>query len=134
MQLTIKWQHQTEAGELTLSDQVTTSIGRTEGSTIHFTDKRVSRHHATISAKSGKWYLRNVSNNNIVRKGGYRVDPGNEVVLRQGEIFEVGPIQFHALGKTGPQLQCARCNHIVENKPHGFCPWCGLSLSSAVAV
>lgn len=134
MKLTIKWKNETEFGEKILSDQDVTNIGRDVQNTIHFTDKRVSRHHATISAKSGQWYLRNISSNNIVRKGGYRVDPGNEVVLRQGEIFEVGPIQFHALGKTGPQLQCTRCNHIVEDKPHGFCPWCGLSLSSAVTV
>lgn len=134
MQLRIKWQHETESGETTISDQASTSIGRARENQLRFPDRKVSRRHATISAKSGKWYLRNISDNNIVRKGGYRVDPGQEVVLHEGEIFEVGPIKFHALGQTGPGLQCVRCHHIVEHKPHGFCPWCGLSLSLAKAV
>lgn len=133
MQLTIKWQHQGESGETTISNQVTTSIGRARENQIRLADRSISRRHATISAKSGKWYLKNTSTSNIVRKGGYRVDPGQEVVLREGEIFEVGPIQFHALGKKGG-LQCQRCHHIVEDKPHGFCPWCGLSLSLATRV
>jgi len=142
MQLTIKWQNQSQSGEETISDQATTSIGRARENQIRLKDRHVSRRHATISAKSGKWYLRNISNNNIVRKGGHRVDPGQEVVLREGDIFEVGPIQFHALlinrkGKKGrkiAKLQCERCDHIVEHKPHDFCPWCGLSLSTAVLV
>lgn len=134
MQLTIKWQNQSQSGETIIKDQATTSIGRARDNQIRFADRTISRYHATISAKSGKWYLQNTSKRNIVRKGGYRVDPGEEVLLREGDIFDVGPIQFHALGKTGPQLQCVRCNHIVEDKANEFCRWCGLSLSLAKVV
>ncbi len=145
MQLTIRWQDQGQFDDKTISEREVIGIGRDKNDSrnhVFFSDQRVSRHHATLSAKSGKWYLRNVSSRNIVRKGGYRVDPGNEVTLNEGDIFNIGPIEFHAVsinrkGKTGRQvtkLRCERCQHIVDHKPHDFCPWCGLSLSTAVTV
>lgn len=135
MELTIRWQDQSQASEKTISDKETTQIGRARDNQIRFRDQRVSRRHATISAKDKKWYLKNISSNNIVRKGGHRVDPGQEVVLREGDIFQVGPIHFNAVaGDRTPKLQCARCNHIVEHKAHEFCPWCGLSLNLAETV
>ncbi|MGB0389561.1 MAG: FHA domain-containing protein [Ardenticatenaceae bacterium] len=143
MRLTIRWNDdKNQTREEMITDQTTTQIGRSRESQIQLKDRRISRRHATISAKKGQWYLRNISSKNVVRKGGHRVAPGSEVALRQGDIFQIGPIRFQAAamndgakqGRRVAKLQCPRCNHIVPYEVHEFCPWCGLSFNAAQTI
>ena len=141
MQLTIRLHNNNQPIDKTISDKSTTTIGRARDTQIRLEDRTVSRRHATISVKENQWYLRNISSSNLVRKGGQRIAPGSGVSLREGDIFQIGPFRFHAAvisnsrqRRNVPKLQCEHCNHIVEYKPHEFCPWCGRSLANSLAI
>jgi curved DNA-binding protein CbpA len=68
-----------------------TTIGRAEDSDIYFDDpeKYVSRKHAYIIVKSGRYYLVDSDSCNGTWMGGKRLSAGEEVALNEGDEFEI---------------------------------------------
>jgi pSer/pThr/pTyr-binding forkhead associated (FHA) protein len=73
-------------------------IGRAEGSAVWLTDKDVSRRHARLSRRSGRFYLEDLNSFTGVRVNGDRVHGMREV--REGDLIEIS--QYDLKLEAGP--------------------------------
>jgi predicted component of type VI protein secretion system len=139
--LTLAWQIQGQPYTYTVSGGRPCVIGRQAGACdILLADPSVSRQHAMIFADGDTFYLRNLSQQNLVRfNAQYRLAFDQRVPLQQGDSFRLGPIELRVTG--GPvsrpkalKIQCANCKRTVDYQPEEFCPWCGRALANGQAI
>ena len=73
-----------------------TTIGRAADNTITLPDPMTSRNHARLVVADGKWVVEDLGSANGIIFGGQRVE---RVVLRSGDIFEIGGVSFRYIEK-----------------------------------
>src|SRR5438094_228265 len=78
-------------------------IGRAEGSFVRLTDKDVSRRHARLVRRNGRFYLEDLNSFTGVRVNGNRVHVTCEV--RQGDLIEIS--QYDLKLDAGPDERAA---------------------------
>ena len=84
------------APSLVLADQTyavlrsPTRLGRLPDNDIVLTDKRVSRHHAEVMERGGRWVLRDAGSTNGTAVNGEIV---KEAVLRPGDVISLGGLE-----------------------------------------
>src|SRR5438874_11483692 len=71
-----------------LKESVT--IGRDASSDLAFTSATVSREHAALTFRDGRWYLEDRGSYNGTFLNGTRVSPGTPLPLRHADRLEVG--------------------------------------------
>ncbi len=73
------------------------TFGRTEGALyrhIQLRDLTVSRQHAVLHWRGGRWYLRNLSQTNPVARNGQVLDSVEEACLEDGDRLDMGEVRF----------------------------------------
>jgi pSer/pThr/pTyr-binding forkhead associated (FHA) protein len=78
-------------------------IGRLDSCDIVLDDKTVSRVHAAINFRNGKYLLVNISSANVITLNGRRLGPEKDDVLADGDTIQVGPFTVLA-GRIGDEL------------------------------
>src|ERR1051325_3692265 len=71
-------------------------IGRTDPCDIVLDHKTVSRVHAAINYRDGKYYIVNLSSSNILTLNGRRLPPERDDVLADGDTIQIGPFTILA--------------------------------------
>ena len=77
-------------GESFALNKKSMTIGRSPESDICITEIGVSRHHATLLKKGGKWYVTDTSSFQGVFVDGEQIERGQEVELRKGSNLVLG--------------------------------------------
>lgn len=62
----------------------TTTVGRAEEAWLHLEDEHVSHHHATLSFRGGRWWLRDLGSSNGTLVDGKRLSVGEDRPLDSG--------------------------------------------------
>ena len=71
------------------------TIGRTENCDICIPDSTISGHHATLfQAEEGVYMLRDEGSTNGSSLNGEPIEGGQEVLLKHGDIFQLGSIEI----------------------------------------
>ena len=78
-------------------------IGRLDTCDVFLDDKTVSRVHAAINLRDGKYYVVNLSSSNIITLNGRRLGPQKDDVLADGDTIQIGPFTILA-GRIGDEL------------------------------
>lgn len=68
----------------------TTTVGRAEEAWLHLPDEHVSHHHATISFRGGRWWLRDLGSSNGTLVEGKRLPSGQDQALAAGQTIVFG--------------------------------------------
>jgi pSer/pThr/pTyr-binding forkhead associated (FHA) protein len=63
------------------------TIGREDDNSIRLDDDKVSRHHAVVRPREGKWFIEDLDSTNGVLVNGARV---KQAELRKGDVIRVG--------------------------------------------
>ena len=71
-------------------------IGRDESCFIRMTSNEVSRQHCAVSLRAEGVYVRDLQSQNGTLVNAVRIE--NEQVLRDGDVLQVGPVQFEIAG------------------------------------
>ncbi|KAK9822473.1 hypothetical protein WJX81_007006 [Elliptochloris bilobata] len=66
------------------------TVGRTSKSKVHIKDAAVSEKHATLAWERARWVLRDVGSSNGTAVNGKRVQEGEAVVLKDGDVVLFG--------------------------------------------
>src|SRR5436190_6349878 len=78
-------------------------IGRLDTCDIVLDDTTVSRVHAAVNFRDGKYYVVNLSSSNIITLNGRRLGPQKDDVLADGDTIQIGPFTILA-GRIGDEL------------------------------
>jgi pSer/pThr/pTyr-binding forkhead associated (FHA) protein len=73
------------------------TFGRTEGALyrhVQLHEKTVSRQHAVLRWRAGRWFLQNLSQTNPVARNGVTLAPNDAPRLRDGDRIEMGEVMF----------------------------------------
>ena len=88
----------------------TVTIGRGEGNDITFESPSVSRDHAAVTLRDGRWYLEDRGSFNGTFLNGIRLQPGMPLPVRHSDRIGIGgetvlvswPAQLHDPERTEP--------------------------------
>lgn len=81
------------------------TLGRSENCNICIPDSTISGHHCSIYRKEdGQFYLRDDGSTNGTRMNTERVEPGVELKLRGGDIFQCGNVEI-MFEEATPEMQ-----------------------------
>ena len=73
------------------------TIGRKPDNSLVLDNPMVSRYHAVMELKDGKWVLSNLSQNSVTQVNGNDIDTR---FLEDGDIISIGPLQLRATLKS----------------------------------
>jgi pSer/pThr/pTyr-binding forkhead associated (FHA) protein/Flp pilus assembly protein TadD len=79
-------------------DEIT--IGRKEGNNIRLTERNISRHHARLTRSNGNIHIEDLDSYNGVRINGDRIQVKSLVVVKEGDLIEIGDYHL-ALEREG---------------------------------
>jgi pSer/pThr/pTyr-binding forkhead associated (FHA) protein len=82
----------TSAAVFLLPDGAETTLGRNPHNNLILLDRHVSREHAVIAARHGRYFLRDVGSSNGTRLDGRRIEC--ETPLRHGQVIRAGNVVF----------------------------------------
>ena len=89
----------TEAFQIAYPDpEVPFTIGRKQENSLCIQDMLVSRQHAVIEFREGKWFLKNLTQNSITELNDTPID---EAEINDGDVIHIGPHQLRAIMKDG---------------------------------
>src|SRR5436190_22419516 len=71
-------------------------IGRLDTCDIVLDHKTVSRVHAAINFRNGKYFIVNLSSSNVITLNGRRLRPEQDDVLADGDTIQIGPFAILA--------------------------------------
>ena len=124
----------------------TVTIGRDDRNDITFASASVSRDHAAVTLRDGRWYLEDRGSFNGTFLNGVRVQPGTPLPLRHADRIGIGaetvlfswPAQLQDADTTEPLEEVAASNGGAQLSAfqrqvvHALCgPWlAGASLES----
>lgn len=77
-------------GEFSIRDGQKLSIGRDISSDVAIVDSKVSRNHASITARDGKLFIEDHNSTNGTYVNGEKLSPSTETELKIGSNFSVG--------------------------------------------
>ena len=77
-------------GEFSICEGQKLSIGRDISSDVAIVDSKVSRNHASITARGGKLFIEYHNSTNGTYVNGEKLSPSTETELRLGSKFSVG--------------------------------------------
>ena len=87
----------TEAFQIAYPDpEVPFTIGRKQENSLCIQDMLVSRQHAVIEYREGKWFLKNLTQNSITELNDAPID---EAEINDGDVIHIGPHQLRAIMK-----------------------------------
>ena len=90
----------TEAFQIAYPDpKVPFTIGRKQENSLCIQDMLVSRQHAVIENREGKWFLKSLTQNSITELNDAPVV--DEVQINDGDVIHIGPHQLRAIMKDG---------------------------------
>ena len=90
----------TEAFQIAYPDpEVPFTIGRKQENSLCIQDMLVSRQHAVIENREGKWFLKSLTQNSITELNDAPVV--DEVQINDGDVIHIGPHQLRAIMKDG---------------------------------
>src|SRR5256885_1544877 len=78
-------------------------IGRLDTCDIVLDHKTVSRVHAAINFRDGKYFIVNLSSSSVITLNGRRLGPEKDDVLADGDTIQIGPFTLVA-GRIGDEL------------------------------
>jgi len=78
------------AGRSYLFHQVETTIGRTSGNDLIISGRTVSRRHARLWFKGGRWYLEDMQSANGTSVNNVPLQPNQAVPLNDGDVINFG--------------------------------------------
>ena len=81
------------------------SIGRAPDNDLQLTPKSVSRRHARLTRRQGRWYLEDRGSRNGTYLNGVRLQPGALQPLRHGDTIAIAlePLLFWQAGRVDPE-------------------------------
>ena len=77
-------------GEFSIREGQRLSIGRDISSDVAIVDSKVSRNHASITARDGKLFIEDHNSTNGTYVNGEKLSPSTETELKIGSNFSVG--------------------------------------------
>jgi hypothetical protein len=77
-----------------LAGHARVKLGREEGCELVLAEALVSRHHATVEHVQGSFYLRDAGSANGTFLNGLRLSATSAIMLREGDVVEVGSTTF----------------------------------------
>jgi pSer/pThr/pTyr-binding forkhead associated (FHA) protein len=80
------------AGRRTMLSTSPTTLGRDTASTLRIDDLTISRRHAVLVSSGGEWRLSDLASSTGTLHNGVRLTPGQEVVLKDGDVLQLGNI------------------------------------------
>jgi ABC-type multidrug transport system ATPase subunit len=90
----------TEAFQIAYPDpEVPFTIGRKQENSLCIQDMLVSRQHAVIENREGKWFLKSLTQNSITELNDAPVV--DEIQINDGDVIHIGPHQLRAIMKDG---------------------------------
>ena len=90
----------TEAFQIAYPDpEVPFTIGRKQENSLCIQDMLVSRQHAVIECREGKWFLKSLTQNSITELNDAPMT--DEVQINDGDVIHIGPHQIRAIMKDG---------------------------------
>ncbi len=91
-------------------------IGRLDTCEIVLDHKTVSRIHAGISFRDGKYLLDNLSSSNVITINGRRLGPKKDDVLADGDTIQIGPYTL-TVGRLVDEIVLVVESQFKENLP-----------------
>jgi len=89
-------------GEFAIREGQKLSIGRDISSDVAIVDSKVSRNHASITARGGKLFIEDHNSTNGTYVNGEKLSPSTETELRLGSKFSVGDSVIQVGGEELP--------------------------------
>lgn len=142
--LHLRWTVQGKTYEKEITTAVAATIGRLLDNAVHVDADTVSRRHAQIAARSGQFYLSDLTSGRNAISVNQRQLTG-ERILNAGDVIRLGTVTFivtavHRPGTSGPPrppgkglVVCPNCLREVDGSLED-CPWCGAVLVNAQTV
>jgi pSer/pThr/pTyr-binding forkhead associated (FHA) protein len=103
----------------------TVTIGRGEGNDLTFDSPSVSREHAAVTLRDGRWYIEDRGSFNGTFLNGMRVQPGTPLPLRHSDRIGIGgetllvswPAQLKDPERTEPLEDAATAPDSIQLSP-----------------
>ncbi len=111
---TISFSDLTRPTEMVSKDGI--FIGRLDSCEILLDHKAVSRIHAGINFRDGKYVLSNLSSSNILTLNGRKIAPQREDVLADGDTIQIGPFTIE-IGRFADEIVLVVESRFTENVP-----------------
>ena len=117
-----------EVGTPTVSGDGPVVLGRAHGCEVCFQDPSVSRRHASMVKREGRWFVVDHGGRHGTYLNGVRLDPEQPAVAAQGDFIRVGPYTFRivfggsratTIAKTQRQLASDTIVERVSNREMG---------------
>jgi len=89
-------------GEFSIREGQKLSIGRDISSDVAIVDSKVSRNHASITARGGKLFIEDHNSTNGTYVNGEKLSPATETEIRPGSKFSVGDSVILVGGEEAP--------------------------------
>ena len=94
-------------GEFSIREGQKLSIGRDISSDVAIVDSKVSRNHASITARDGKLFIEDHNSTNGTYVNGEKLSPSTETELETGSSFSVGDSTILVGDETAPNENAA---------------------------
>ncbi|HEY1014615.1 MAG TPA: FHA domain-containing protein [Herpetosiphonaceae bacterium] len=138
-ELTLQWYADGRPAAYVVTEHRPIVLGRREDCDVVLSARTVSRQHATIFAYQGYFYLRNLSQQNVIYVNGQQLF--GDHLLRPGDVFVLSdvPLQVAQIYEVQPavapqmMIRCVSCQNVADIHARD-CPWCGASLAHGVTV
>ncbi len=90
------------------------TIGREDDNTIRLEDTKVSRHHAAVRPRDGKWFIEDLDSTNGIYVNGAKVQ---QAELRKGDQVSIGSydLVFEVIGE-GEEWKSSRRARMVSQR------------------
>ena len=112
------------------------TIGRVAGNSLVLPNPRVSRHHADITCRAGKFYIEDLESSNGTVVGGERIESKQPKLIKPGDSIQLGPftMNFDRVESTdtvaAPAPASAEPSNTVDLQVLPPCRWIRLDRNS----
>ena len=117
-----------QVGTPTIVDDGPVVIGRARGCQVCFEDPSVSRRHASLVLRDGRWFIVDHGGRHGTYVNGVRLEPEEPAIVAQGDYIRIGPYTFRivfggtqasTIAKTERQLGSDTIVERVTNREMG---------------
>lgn len=105
-----------EGSEFTLPRDEVSRLGRAQDNRVVLVDSSVSRRHAAVAPRDGKYFLQDLESRNGTFWQGQKLSTGGEQQLKHLDVIDVGIYQFRFLARS------ATAQELIPQKPETALP------------
>ena len=137
--LILPWKENETVQAFPLPADRSVTLGR-HNCDITLSEQTISRQHASIVPKEGRFFIHNLSRVNSVKLNqDVRLGQGESAEIKAGDLIRLGSIGIQVLEINEKQasllqIQCSNWGRANEYKPEGQCIYCGGNLAAGDTI